>query len=259
MKKTLVLLFALAMSGSVLASCSWNDSSSSVQNNDTSLVTSDSSTDPGPDGGDADPADDDSSSGDESSSYVITLENETPKETDERLYEGLMGRIAATGVYTINANIDSFDIYITADGESTFIDFLGIAILSNADGDYMIDTEGKRYYLDTSGAASEANTINEEMLGIFTGTESLTYNSTSTATIIGKEYTVEKYTNSETGEVFEYIFDAGGDLAFVGDGETFISLDFIDRADASKLSLDGYTEMTQEEYLEWYFAASNAE
>lgn len=260
MKKLLALLLALAMSCSVLASCSNSGSSTGVQNNETSQLQPDGSLLPGD--SEADPSGDGSEdpSGDDGSSYIsITLENETPKETDERLYEGLMSRIAETGVYTVNVNTEAFNVYITTDGENTYVDFLGIAVLSNASGDHMIDKEGKRYYLDASGESGEANILDRQMLGIFTATEGMTYSSTSTATIIGKEYTVEKYINSETGETFSYVFDAGGDLAFVGGGENFIPLDFIDRADTSKFSLDGYTEMTQEEYLDWFFGEQNAE
>lgn len=269
MKKLLAMLLALAMGCTMLAACGDSDSSSKEKDNTSSVTESveDSKEDDASEGAAAgdDESKDDESKDDESKddssqpalSGDIILEDVEEIETDERLFETLIAEIAK-GEFTINANIEqagmSVEMYLTTDGKNTYIDMnvMGMAVtaLSNADGDYLLDTANKKYYLDPTGSMGMSS-AGEEMADSMTSLDGLTYASTATATINGGKYTVEKYLNNATSIEVSYIFNENGDLVLVGNDDMYMPFEIKASVDTSKLSVDGYTAMTDEEFVAW--------
>ena len=266
MKKILAMALALAMSCSMLVACGEEDSSSKEKDTNTSSVAAEDNSktddDASSEGGDESSKDDTSSADDSSNapelSGDIKLENETPVETDERKFETLVNTVAESGEFTVNCDIEQdgmeLVMYITTDGKSTYIDMnllgMAITVLSNSDGDYLLDTANKKYYFDNTGSMG-MESVGEEMVDSMTSLDDLTYSSTSTATIDGKEYTVEKYLNNDTQIEVSYIFNANGDLVLVGNDEMYMPFEFKASVDSSKLTVDGYTAMTDEEFVAW--------
>lgn len=258
MKKTLAMLLALAVSAAMLSACGSDDSFSATKDKSSVIAADDSSST-------ADTSEDDSSAGDDDSSegevpkFECTIENEAALETDERMFEALVGTVAESGEFTVNTNIQadgmSLVMYVTTDGTSTFIDMnlmgMSLTVMSNNDGEYMLDTEGKKYYLAPEGSMSMSS-AGEELIAGMTTLDGVTYRETCSATVNGEECVIEKYINNETEIEVSYIFDADGKLAIVGNGDLYMPFEFTASADASKFSLDGYTAMTDEEFVEWY-------
>lgn len=287
MKKTLALLLALAMSCTMFAACAEEDDSSKKEKDSSSVaesVADDSSEDESSedesseDESSEDESSEDESSKDESSEDEssdpdsgdkpapsgaeftgdITIENETAVETSDRLFEALAADIASSQTCTMSADIaqDGIElvIYMTMEGNNIYVDmdFLGIAmtVLSTDEASYIIDTDTKKYYTDSTGSMSDQLGA-EDLLSEFTALDDMTYISTSSVTIDGASYTMETYEN-EYGTEVKYIFDASGDVVAINnDGSEFIPFLLSRKADTSKFSVSGYTQMTDEEFLAW--------
>lgn len=264
MKKTLAMLLALAMGAAMLTACGSSDGSSDTKDTSSAVAADDSSaadTDTSED--DASKEDDTSAGGDSSETeapkFECNIENEEALETDERMFEELVSAVAESGEFTVNADIkaDGMELvmYVTTNGTSTFIDMqlmgTALTVMSNDDGEYILDTEGKKYYFDDTGSMNMSS-AGEELIAGMTTLDGLTYRETCSATVNGDECIIEKYINGETSIEVSYIFDADGKLVLVGNGDMYMPFEFTASVDASKFSIDGYTEMTDEEFVEWF-------
>lgn len=263
MKKILAMALALAMSCSMLVSCGKEDDSSSKKDNDTSSVVADDSSKADADDSSKADADDsskadtdgssdeaDASSADDASSGN---EGSGAESIDDTQFAKLVAKINETGACTLSVSYQGLmDMYITTDGESSYADMTvfgirGVALVT-PDAAYTIDVDGKRYYMSDP---DEADNEGAELIDEFTGLDGYTYVSTTTESINGKDYTVEKFKDDTDAEM-SIAFDADGNVCYMGEEDEYIPFVFTAEADASKLKLDeSYTEMTEEEYQEW--------
>lgn len=277
MKKTLALLLALAMSCSMLVACSEDDDSSKKETGssvaDSSVVDSSDVDSSDVDSSDVDSSDGDSSNGDSSdgdSSNGDSSNGDSPItegktelgdeiETEERLFETLVAELSK-GTMTMEMDVEqeglAIYVYMTTDGTNTYADVnmlgMGVTTLQTADGSYYLDTEGKRYYLDTTATdvTDDYGSIADDLIG-----EDQKYVKTLNVTIDGTDYVAECY--EIDGSEGYFVFDANGDITAViasNAGETMtMPVTLSAKADTSKLSLpEDYTAMTDDEFTAFY-------
>lgn len=222
MKRTFSLLLALVMGCSMLAACGITDKLS------------------------------DKSSRDKSSSSSDELV------TEERKFEKLIDEKEKNGTCTVSVAVETggrtIDGYITTDGESTYTlvtaDGITVGALITPEADYLINIENNKYYKSESGATGIS--VDEATLtGNVITMDGLTYVKTTTETIEGSEYVVEHYMHQD-GSLRQFAFDGDDNIAFLGNGLEYMALFYSAKADTSKLSIEGYTEMTDKEFVDWY-------
>ncbi len=258
MKKLIAILAALTLGCTMLAACGEEDSSSKADSS-SNVSAADSS--------EADSSDVDSSSKADSSDVDSSSEADSSdvdsSEPDQPSGEGrlnaLMDEIDSSGSFTIDMTVEqegmTMSVYVTTDGSSTYMDMdmmgMKISALDKDGVSYILDNAGKRYYKDETG---ETTASTEGMVDELVGAE-FTLTGTSKVTIEGVEYDCESYKSVNVdGEenTVDYVFNADGKVAFIGQQEEYMPVTLLAGADTSKLSIDGYTEMTDEEYMAWY-------
>ncbi len=276
MKKILALLAAMALSCSMLVSCGDEDSSSKGDDSstasvaDTSSAADDTSSEADAsseeDSSEADSSEDDTSSeadkpasgGSLAEKLPVTakIENITEKETDERLFEKLVNDITTNKTCTMDYELSedgmSMMAIITMDADNVYMDMdlgiMKITALINPDGSYYIDKEAKKYYKE-AGEDASTEELGMSLVEEMTGLEGMEYVSTADCEVDGKAYVLETWKNTEDmGTEMQYVFD-GDDIVLIinADGGQMPFL-LSAKADTSLFTLDGMTEMTEEEY-----------
>lgn len=274
MKKIIALLAALAMSCTMLASCGSEDSSSKKDKDVSSAVSSaaDSSSEADASSEEDSSSEADASSEDDTSSEKdtpdveeltseklaadVTIENITEKQTDDRLFEDLVNKISETKACTMDYEISqegmSLTAFVTMDGVNSYVDMdmMGIAVTAyiNSEGSYIIDKASKKYYNEGPTAGQEAE-VGEQLVDQMGALDGMEYISSSDCTIDGTAYTMETWKNTQQNNVeISYVFNADGDIVLLVQGGVQMPFLFSSKVDTSKFTLDGMTEMTEDEY-----------
>ncbi len=274
MKKILALLAAMALSCTMLASCGDEDSSSNGGVDSTSSVadTSSAADDTSADASsEEDSSKEDTSSEDDTSSEAdkpanngsvaaklsadVTIENITEKQTDEKLFENLVNEITTNKTCTMDYELSQEGMnmiaVISMDADNVYMDMdiLGMKMTAfiNPDGSYYIDKETKKYYKAPAGEEADTEELGLSLVDQMSSLEGMEYVSSADCEIDGKAYVLETWKNTELGTQMQYVFD-GEDVVLVKQEDVQMPFLLSAKADESLFTLDGLTEMTDEEF-----------
>lgn len=273
MKKILALLAAMALSCTMLASCGDEDSSSNGGVDSTSSVadTSSAADDTSADASsEEDSSKEDTSSEDDTSSEAdkpanngsvagklsadAKIENITEKQTDEKLFEKLVDEITTNKTCTMDYELSQEGMnmiaVISMDADNVYMDMdlgiMKITALINPDGSYYIDKEAKKYYKE-AGEDASTEELGMSLVDEMSSLEGMEYVSSADCEIDGKAYVLETWKNTEQNVEMQYVFD-GDDVVLVKQGDVQMPFLLSAKADESLFTLDGLTEMTDEEF-----------
>lgn len=258
MKKILAILAAMALSCTMLASCGDEDSSSKSDDSSTASVADTSSE------ADASSEEDTSSEADKpaSGSSVAAklsadakIENITEKQTEDKLFEKLVNEITTNKTCTMDYELSQEGMnmiaVISMDAENVYMDMdvLGIKMTAfiNPDGSYYIDKDAKKYYKAPAGEEADTEELGLSLVDEMSSLEGMEYVSSADCEIDGKAYVLETWKNTELGTQMQYVFD-GEDVVLVKQDDVQMPFLLSAKADESLFTLDGLTEMTDEEF-----------
>lgn len=289
MKKILALLAAMALSCTMLVSCGDEDSSSKSDNSSTSSVadTSSAADDTSADASsEEDSSKDDTSSEADSSeedssseadkpannggsvagklSATAKIENITEKETEDQLFKKLVDDITSTKTCTMDYELSqdgmSMKAIISMDKDNVYMDMdmLGMKItaLITPDGSYYIDKDANKYYKE-AGEDTSTEELGMSLVDEMSSLEGMEYVSSADCEIDGKAYVLETWKNTEQNVEMQYVFD-GDDVVLVKQGDVQMPFLLSAKADSSLFTIDGMTEMTEEEYAAYIEALSGS-
>ncbi|MBQ4096499.1 MAG: hypothetical protein IJC65_08785 [Oscillospiraceae bacterium] len=234
MKKILALMLALVTSTTMLASCGDKDDSSKEEKAKKPTITA-------------------------SSKYELGEK----QDKDTKYTEEIQKKTNESGKHTVDVTYEmdgmSMSVYSTSDGESTYVEMVMFGVtmanLETKDGTYTIVDDLKKYYKqpETDVETEQESQVDEVLEGI--GEYSGTYD----FTIDEKKYDAEKFVDEEGTESYLVFFEDGSVIAAltIVDGENvFFPMTVTEDVEESKLKLpSGYTEMTEDEYLEYMFGS----
>lgn len=235
MKKIIALMLALVTSTTMLASCGDKDDSSSKAAAKKPTITA-------------------------SSKYELGEK----QDKDTKYTEEIQKKTKESGKHTVDVTYEmegmSMSVYSTSNGDSTYVEMgmfgITMASLETKDGSYTIIEELKKYYKqpETDVETEENSQVDEVLEGI--GEYAGTYD----FTIDEKKYDAEKFVDDEGTESYLVFFEDGSVIAAltIVEGENvFFPMTVTEDVEESKLKLpEGYTEMTEEEYMEYMFGGS---
>lgn len=266
MKKILALLAAMALSCTMLASCGDEDSSTKDTDSSTaSVADTTSAADDTSSEADASSEDDTSSKADEPAnnggsvaaklSADAKIENITEKQTEDKLFEKLVNEITTNKTCTMDYELSQEGMnmiaVISMDADNVYMDMdvLGMKMTAfiSPDGSYYIDKETKKYYKAPAGEEADTEELGLSLVDEMSSLEGMEYVSTADCEIDGKAYVLETWKNTELGTEMQYVFD-GEDVVLVKQEDVQMPFLLSAKADESLFTLDGLTEMTDEEF-----------